>query len=326
MKHANKLWLILAIIAIIGFVVTSCDNGNGNGACTNHTWGTWQNITKQPNCIETGTGTRTCTNCGTVDTNTTIPTNNDHNFADNWLPTGTADWHNDEEDECKQGIETLTCTRTNCNAINGTRIIDPCKGTQSLVIIDGVVKYDPAYKELAVVCIPDKRNGVSVTIIEDFAFYDVSTWQRIETLINVRIGANIITIDYNAFISCINLETVIFAPNSQLQTINSWAFSGCTSLISIEIPASVTSIGGSAFQGCTSLETVTVLATTPPTLGKNWEKFDTFNVCGGGQQCCEGGGIINPTLTSIFVPAVSLEAYKQAEGWSEYAHLIQAIE
>jgi len=55
MKHANKLWLILAVIALIGFVVISCDNGNGNGACT-HTAG----------AVATCTTDQTCTTCGVV--------------------------------------------------------------------------------------------------------------------------------------------------------------------------------------------------------------------------------------------------------------------
>jgi len=55
MKHANKLWLILAVIALIGFVVISCDNGNGNGACT-HTAG----------AEATCTTAQTCTKCGDV--------------------------------------------------------------------------------------------------------------------------------------------------------------------------------------------------------------------------------------------------------------------
>jgi hypothetical protein len=38
------------------------------------------------------------------------------------------------------------------------------------------------------------------------------------------------------------------------------AFSGCTSLASITLPASVTQIGGYAFSGCTSLASITLPA------------------------------------------------------------------
>jgi len=55
MKHKQNLWLTVAIILAIGFVVTSCDNGNGNGACT-HTGG----------AAATCTTAQTCTKCGDV--------------------------------------------------------------------------------------------------------------------------------------------------------------------------------------------------------------------------------------------------------------------
>ena len=62
--------------------------------------------------------------------------------------------------------------------------------------------------------------------------------------------------DY-AFQSCTSLATVTFAEGSQLASIGNGAFSGCSALQSIEIPASVTSIGSNAFQNCTSLAMVT---------------------------------------------------------------------
>jgi len=321
MKHANKLWLILAVIALIGFVVIACDNGNGNGACTTHTVG----------ADATCTTDQTCTKCGIV-----IVGKLNHNFADNWLPTGTSDWHNDEEDECKQAIETLNCTRTNCNVTNGTRISDPCKGTQALVIVDGVVMDDPANKALAVVCIPDYRDGEPVTEIAPSAFQsDVSPFEN-TTLTSIRIGANIETIGSIAFSYCINLvnitipekvktigeqafyfnnslENVTFTDNSQLQTIGGSAFTRCISLTSIEIPASVTSIVSYAFEDCFALEIISIKAELPPNLGTG-----AFTV--------DEGSAMLPNLTAIFVPAGSVEAYKQATNWSVYASRIQAIE
>jgi len=311
MKHANKLWLILAVIALIGFVVISCDNGNGNGACTNHTWGAWQNITKQPNCTETGIGTRTCTNCGTVDTNTTIPTNNDHNFADNWILTTPADWHNNTTNECV-GEETLTCTQ--CPDTNGTRSI--CKGTQGLVFLS--VNDDEAYElgnnfnlGIAQVCIPDYRDDKPVVGIGDLAFEDEGGCEILES---IRIGVNVTYIGLMAFSQCKNLETVTFAEGSQLETIGVFTFELCTSLASITIPASVIFIDRLAFYGCTNLEIVTVLATTPPELGEL-----AFYYWDGDE------GVLIEGLT-IRVPASSVNAYKTNPDWEEYADIIVAIE
>lgn len=72
----------------------------------------------------------------------------------------------------------------------------------------------------------------------------------------------------------------------------------------ITIPSSMLEIESPAFADCTGLTGVTVLATTPPAL--TWDYGDTF-------QC------------PIYVPAASVDAYKAAQGWSNYTSLIEAI-
>ena len=81
-----------------------------------------------------------------------------------------------------------------------------------------------------------------------------------------------------------------------------------TSLIeSITIPSNVTYIGTYAFSMCSLLTSVTVEATTPPTLGEH--AFDS-----------------NASGRKIYVPSASVETYKAASGWSEYADYIEAIQ
>ena len=70
------------------------------------------------------------------------------------------------------------------------------------------------------------------------------------------IGPSVTKIGLRAFTACSALETLTFAPNSQLQIIGLDAFSDCTSLSSITIPASVTNIGNWAFSGCTGITQV----------------------------------------------------------------------
>lgn len=108
----------------------------------------------------------------------------------------------------------------------------------------------------------------------------------------------------NAFEHCESL-TSITIPNS-VSSIENYAFAYCSGLTSVTIGNSVTLIDDGAFIDCSSLTSVTVNATTPPTLGGSYVFYNTNNC-------------------PIYVPAASVEAYKAASGWSEYASRIQAI-
>ena len=93
---------------------------------------------------------------------------------------------------------------------------------------------------------------------------------------------------------------------SKLKTIQSTTFKNCTKLTNISIPSGVTYIGTGAFYGCSGLTSITCNATTPPTLGYT-DVFDNTNNC------------------PIYVPAASVNAYKTATNWSNYASRITAI-
>ena len=109
-------------------------------------------------------------------------------------------------------------------------------------------------------------------------------------------------IPINSFRECVNLVRINI-PNS-VTTIGDCAFWGCNSLTSITIPDSVTTIGAWAFSSCSSLTSVYCKATVPPTLG-NTAVFDSIS-----SDC------------KIYVPAESVEAYKSATRWDEYASSI----
>ncbi len=81
------------------------------------------------------------------------------------------------------------------------------------------------------------------------------------------------------------------------------AFYGCSGLTSIDIPDGVTSIGVWAFAHCISLTSVYCRPTIPPTLGAY-----VFHS--------------NASDRKIYVPTASVDAYKAAEGWSDYADAI----
>ncbi len=158
----------------------------------------------------------------------------------------------------------------------------------------------------------------NVISIGDYAFY----MSELETVI-IKSGAigsrafgdcyyikelyiydNVTSIGDNTFEYCENLEKVYISENSKLTTIGKNAF-GYTRLKSLTIPKSVVSIDNNAFEWLYGggLEAIYCKATTPPTLGN-----DVF-------YCT--------SISNIYVPYNSLNAYKSASGWNSYANKIK---
>ena len=116
-------------------------------------------------------------------------------------------------------------------------------------------------------------------------------------LTSIEIPASVETIEKKAFMHCSSLATVTFEKGSQLKTIagDSYdgAFSDCTALTSIEIPASVETIEATAFKRCSKLATVT------------FEKGSQLKIIGGGYSSSYyyGAFLGCSSLTSIEIPA-----------------------
>ena len=73
-------------------------------------------------------------------------------------------------------------------------------------------------------------------------------------LTTVRIGVSVTLIEEYAFQNCDSLINVFFSHDSKVERIKKGAFENCRSLTSISLPASVTKIRENAFKDCTSLK------------------------------------------------------------------------
>ena len=152
--------------------------------------------------------------------------------------------------------------------------------------------------------LPEKIN-----YIDDFSFLGC----RSLTLTSIPDGVT--HIGYTAFRKCERLALTSFP--AELKLIGPNAFEDCIGLEEIALPAALTSLGAYAFKGCTNLRTVTINAITPPKAGAStyikvepdkWEMFANTH-----------------SDLKIKVPANSVQAYKEAEGWREYADKISAM-
>ncbi len=103
---------------------------------------------------------------------------------------------------------------------------------------------------LTTVIIPNTIDGITVTSIENYGFY------QFENVTSITIPNSVTSIGHYAFSGCSSL-TRITIPN-KVKSIELNTFKDCTSLTSITIPNSVTSIGVSAFFNCSSLTSITI--------------------------------------------------------------------
>lgn len=172
----------------------------------------------------------------------------------------------------------------------------------------------------------DCTSLTSVTIPDSVTSLGNSMFNGCTSLTSLTIPDSVTSEILSSFcLSCESLSSLYIGEN--VTAIGNYAFSGCDSLTDVNIPDSVTSISEGAFMQtglttvtigsgvtelshmafdvCLSLTTVTCKATTPPTLDD-----EIFS---------------NSTITAIYVPAASVNAYKAAAYWSTYSAQITAI-
>ena len=144
----------------------------------------------------------------------------------------------------------------------------------------------------------------SVTNIKNYAFAGCTS------LTSVTIPNSVTSIGGGAFAYCSSL-TSIEIPN-KIDTINGETFYGARLLEHVVIPSSVKKIVGSAFMYCENLS-VTCKASIPPTYGSE------------GSLALYISGSNLDTLSlyalSLYVPAGSIDAYKNAPVWRDFKYI-----
>ena len=98
-----------------------------------------------------------------------------------------------------------------------------------------------------------------------------------------------------------DIESIII-PNS-VKSIAYATFGACQNLKTVQLPATLEKLGYESFSGCTNLRSVYLLATTPPVA-----IYNTFEKC--------------PEDRILYVPKASLEDYKNADYWKDFAQIL----
>lgn len=237
----------------------------------------------------------------------------------------------DSRSNCNAIIETATNTLiVGCRSTIIPNTVDTigkyafcrCDSLKSIIIPYGVKSIAHfafcRCENLTTISIPN-----SVTKIGDYVFSDcpklnsitipgsVAGWGEMtfysSYLSFVIIGNGVTYIPRCTFLDCTNLKTVVI-PNS-VTRIEWGAFGNCSSLKTITIPNSVTFVGAGAFAHCFGLTSVTCYAIEPPyTTDTYYDRWDTI-------VCDPFEGL--PTMP-LYVPAESVEKYKQAKCWKDF--------
>ena len=177
----------------------------------------------------------------------------------------------------------------------GASAFASCSSLTSIEIPEGVtsIGYSAFYgcERITNIEIPE-----SVTSIGESAFASCSS------LTSIVIPESVTSIGEWAFAYCSSLTSIVI-PES-VTSIGEWAFADCLSLTSIEIPESVTSIGERAFADCFSLENIISNNPTPPS--------------------CIGLSCFSAVDSDIpvYVPAESIDLYRNAEGWDYFTNFL----
>lgn len=193
------------------------------------------------------------------------------------------------------GITTVSFPEVGLNSIEKSAFYG-CTGLTTLTLPEGLGSIgDSAFQGCTGLNTINFPNTLSTIGIDSF--------RECTELGNLTFPISLTKIGMRAFEGCTKLSS--FELKNNIQEIGSEAFRGCSELENIVLPESVTTIGVSAFYDCTGLSSITLKPVSVPSGGSSM--FKNTNNC------------------PIYVPEESVEVYKTAQYWSDYAARICAI-
>lgn len=173
-------------------------------------------------------------------------------------------------------------------------------------------------------CFVDCEGLVSVTVPDNVISVSDNAFKGCSSVASLALGNSVSRIGSGAF-SGLALLMELDLPQS-LESIGNGAFAGCSELQEIKVPESVSNIGESAFSGCLKLQTLE-LGSGVESIGSNaFEKCDRLKTV--------SSYAVNPPVmpvdgfsdytyfaSTLYVPAGSLDAYKDDGSWFKFINI-----
>lgn len=169
------------------------------------------------------------------------------------------------------------------------------------------LKYIESYAFAYNASIVEVTLPASLSEIKDNAFKGSSIKK-----INLSACSNISRIWQYAFANCEALDTITFATFTSTNdmavklAINDYAFSGCTKLVTLNLPENLGTLDSYAFKGCTALTTVNFVANakfiTPETTGGEDPAPEAYDPAGLVTTIGDGAFMDCTSLTTITLP------------------------
>jgi len=153
------------------------------------------------------------------------------------------------------------------------------------------------------------KNCTDFQWVGNTPFYDIR-----DQITSMIIGEDVEHIPARLSYECYNMTSLTIGNN--VTSIDEWAFTHCLKLTELTLPGSLKQIGALAFFNLSDLKSVTCLAETPPAMGTQFVKDTRQNY--GVFFAIDNEGSDIP----LYVPAGSVEAYRQAEQWKDFKTIL----
>ena len=168
-------------------------------------------------------------------------------------------------------------------------------------------------ESLASVTLPEGLKTIGVSAFQQTALTSITFPKSLETINGYAFSESKlegelivpegVTVSSTSTFSKTNITSAVWNTSSDMKNNT---FSGCMSLQTVTVN-NCGSIDYNAFgMGCT-VSTLVINMTTPPAIARESE-------------------FIAEGIKHIYVPAEAVEAYRAAEGWSNYADIIESVE